>query len=60
MKKISDGLTNRERYLKKIKKVQIEINTESEKDIYEQLEKVPSKATYIKDLIRADIAKKNN
>lgn len=60
MKKISDGLTNRERYLKKIKKVQIEINTEADKDIYEQLEKVPSKATYIKDLIRADIAKKNN
>lgn len=53
-------ITPQERYAKKyIKQFKINCVTRTESDIIEKLESVPNKAGYIKQLIRADIAKQN-
>ena len=50
--------TPQERYAAKYKKqFKIDCITTTEQDIIEKLESVPNKAGYIKQLIRADIAK---
>lgn len=50
--------TPQERYAAKYKKqIKIDCITTTEQDIIEKLESVPNKAGYIKQLIRADIAK---
>jgi hypothetical protein len=48
----------KENYRKKTFRVMLEIPP-SEEDIIKKLESVPSKQKYIKDLIRADIKKKD-
>lgn len=53
--------TPQERYAAKYKKqFKIDCITTTEQDIINKLESVPNKAGYIKQLIRADIAKNNN
>ncbi|HCB94373.1 MAG TPA: hypothetical protein DEP65_00975 [Ruminococcus sp.] len=50
-------LTPQQRYAKKnIKQFKIDCVINTESDIIKQLESVPNKAGYIKQLIRADIA----
>ena len=50
--------TPQQRYSKKyMKNVALPINTKTEQDIIEKLNSVPNKSGYIKQLIRADIAK---
>jgi len=40
--------------------VSIRLNHNTDKDIIEKLEDVPSRAGYVKEVIRADIAKTQN
>ena len=50
--------TPQDRYHAKYRKqYKLDVQTNTEADIIEKLESVPNKARYIKDLIRADIAK---
>ncbi|MCM1556770.1 MAG: hypothetical protein NC087_04470 [Anaeroplasma bactoclasticum] len=53
--KIQDGHNAKKRYEAKMKKLQIQLNIEKDKDIIFHLEKKPSKQAYVKDLIRKDI-----
>ena len=53
-----ENMTPQERYAAKYKKqFKIDCFTSTEQDIIQKLESVPNKAGYIKQLIRADIAK---
>ena len=53
-----ENMTPQERYAAKYKKqFKIDCFTSTELDIIQKLESVPNKAGYIKQLIRADIAK---
>lgn len=45
----------KDNYLAKIKKVQVEFNTEKDQELIEWLETRESKQGYIKELIRADM-----
>lgn len=56
--KINDGMNAKTRYEAKMIKLQIRLNTETDNDIIEFLETVPSKQALIKELIRKEI--KNN
>ena len=58
--KINDGMNAKSRYEAKMKKVQIELHKENDKDIIEFLETVPSKQAFIKQLIRKEIEKKKS
>lgn len=52
--------TPQERYAaKNIRQFKIDCMKSTEQDIINKLDSVPNKAGYIKDLIRADIAKQN-
>lgn len=41
------------------RKVKLKLNINTDKDVIRQLESVPNKQGYIKELIRADLAKKS-
>lgn len=41
-----------------LKQMKINLNLETDKDIIDELDRQPSKQGYIKELIRADIAKR--
>ncbi len=56
--KITDGLNANQRYEAKMKKFQIKLNIEKDKDIIAHLDLQPSKQAYVKDLIRKDIVSK--
>lgn len=56
--KINDGMNAKSRYEAKMIKLQIRLNTETDKDIINYLETVPSKQALIKELIRKEMSKK--
>jgi hypothetical protein len=51
----NDGMNAKERYEAKMVKLQIRLNTETDADIIEFLETVPSKQAFIKEIIREKI-----
>lgn len=53
--KINDGMNAKTRYEAKMIKVQIRLNTETDGDIIDFLETVPSKQALLKELIRREI-----
>lgn len=56
--KINDGMNAKSRYEAKMIKLQIRLNTETDKDIIDYLETVQSKQALIKKLIRKEMSKK--
>lgn len=53
--KINDGMNAKTRYEAKMIKLQIRLNTETDNDIIDFLETVPSKQALIKELIRKEM-----
>lgn len=57
---MTDKYAPQKRYkAKKIKKLNVDLNVDTDKDIIEYLDSVPNKAKLIKQLIREDIKKAN-
>lgn len=57
--KITGYAAQRNYQQSKTKKYTLNVMLATEKDIFDKLESVPSKAAYIKSLIRADIEREN-
>ena len=51
----NDGMNAKQRYESKMIKLQIRLNTDTDADIIEFLETVPSKQAFIKEIIREKI-----
>ena len=49
---------NRKYEAENTRQVHLKLNRRTDEDVLEKLDSVPSKQGYIKDLIRADLAKK--